>query len=130
MMQKNRLDHWIRKRFLFEYHVLCNGYPYLPIGATATRTVSPEEYRYRIVLPDEESYLDFSARLRKEQIAYVPVARRRETGWVRLIEPDENDSLTSKWTGRLVCLGLLLVLWINAPFKFFLRLSRALFTKT
>lgn len=120
-MQKNGLDHRIRRRFLQRRAVLCNRVPFVPEGATVTDPPRGARWSRMVVLRHEEDYYDFVNRLRREQITFEPIVHRRQAWWVGLVEPDEHCSLTCVWFWRAANAAVVAVAGAQAATRGWLR---------
>ena len=125
-MQKNFLDHYIRRKYLLCYSVFADRYPYVPFGAEAFSLPPECNFKFRIDLPDEESQSIFIQRLKVEQIPHLPDISKKESWWCHLIEPRDNESLSLYWFAVFFKVIVALFLLITSPGTMLQRLVRTL----
>lgn len=92
-LPRNSLDDYIRRRWLMDYSLLVESYPYLPPDVVAL-PLQHHRFRFELRFPNEDLFRTFQARLLKDGIFFEASVRRKDSYLARLIEPVENESLT------------------------------------
>lgn len=102
-MQRNALDHWIRRRVLLCRRIYADSFPYIPHGAR--QLPGTGDWRMGVECPSEEDYSLLLARLRRDQIRHEPVVQPRPGLLARILEPHPGDSITCLMFWRAAKLG-------------------------
>lgn len=104
-MQQTALDHFLKKRFVYQYEISCNRIPpAIPKGVTLNTGIDSDHGRWghRLVCENEDAYQNSIALLRSHRILFFPTINEREGVVGHVFNPvGVNQSFTwnSFWGG-------------------------------
>lgn len=104
-MQQTSLDHFLKKRFVYQYEISCNRIPpHLPKGVTLKtgRDSDHGKWGHLLVCDNEDAYQSSIALLRSQRILFFPTINEREGIVGHVFNPvGQNQSFTwnSFWGG-------------------------------
>lgn len=112
-MQQTSLDHFLKKRFVFQYKISCNRIPpSLPKGVTLTTGKDSDhgKWGHLLACESEDAYQSSIALLRSHRILFFPTIIEREGIIGHVLNPvgiHQSFTWNSFWGGARVGLSTL-----------------------
>jgi hypothetical protein len=110
-MQQTSLDHFLKKRFVFQYEISCNRIPpTLPKGVTLSTGKDSDhgKWGHLLTCEDEDAYQSLIALLRSQRILFFPTIIEREGLIGHVLNPEgvyQSFTWNSFWGGIRVGLS-------------------------